>query len=81
MASLRVPLASSQQLHNFLEMSLSIHAIYTVKDTVRKEMQLFAQNCYLKESGVFTGEIRSSYRHSYFSRILPTSSSQLSAAR
>ena len=29
-----------------------------VKDLVRKDIKVAAQNCYFKESGAFTGEIR-----------------------
>lgn len=35
-------------------------AIYLVpvKESVRKDVKVSAQNCYFKESGAFTGEIR-----------------------
>lgn len=29
-----------------------------VKDSIRKDIKIAAQNCYFKESGAFTGEIR-----------------------
>ncbi|KAF8154554.1 triose phosphate isomerase [Crassisporium funariophilum] len=41
------------------EVVIAPPAIYLlqVKDTVRKEIKVAAQNCYFKESGAFTGEI------------------------
>ena len=42
------------------EVVIAPPAIYLipVKESVRKEVQVAAQNCYFKESGAFTGEIR-----------------------
>jgi len=46
-------------------------AIYLipVKESVRKEIQVAAQNCYFKESGAYTGEIRCVFVELFF---LPT---------
>ena len=38
-----------------------------VKEIVRKDIKVAAQNCYFKESGAFTGEIRCDISFSYSS--------------
>lgn len=42
------------------EVVLAPPAIYllTLKEILRKEIKIAAQNCYVKASGAFTGEIR-----------------------
>lgn len=42
------------------EVVISPPSIYLIplKDIIRKDIQLAAQNCYFKSSGAFTGEIR-----------------------
>jgi hypothetical protein len=45
---------------HMLEVVIAPPSIYLIslKDIVRKDIQVAAQNCYFKESGAFTGEIR-----------------------
>jgi triosephosphate isomerase len=44
----------------FAEIVIAPPSLYLIplKDTVRSELQVSAQNCYFKDSGAFTGEIR-----------------------
>lgn len=43
-----------------LEVVVAPPALYLIplKDLIRKDIKVAAQNCYFKESGAFTGEIR-----------------------
>ena len=45
---------------NLIEVVISPPSLYllSLKDTLRGDFKVAAQNCYLKESGAFTGEIR-----------------------
>jgi triosephosphate isomerase len=44
----------------FTEVIVSPPSLYLIplKEIIRKEIQVAAQNCYFKDSGAFTGEIR-----------------------
>lgn len=46
--------------NNQQEVVIAPPAIYLIqaRELIRKEIQIAAQNCYFKESGAYTGEIR-----------------------
>ena len=61
-------------------------AIYliSVKESVRKEVQIAAQNCYFKESGAFTGEIRYFFTRvhdNFFFKVLTPKCSSLNSPK
>ncbi|KAJ3756768.1 Triosephosphate isomerase [Lentinula raphanica] len=55
-----VKLLNEAELDPATEVVVSPPALYliSVKESIRKDIKVAAQNCYLKDSGAFTGEIR-----------------------